>query len=672
VPGPEHAPDPQTAYPHLFAPIRIAGLTIKNRIAMSAMSTHMVGPNGTLTPRQIAFYRERALGGAGLVTVEYSCVESLHGLARGWQVVLDSPAHVAGHIAMVDAIRSAGARVSLQLHHAGRQSSPDILGGRQPVAPSAVPSPAYGPGAMPRALEDGEIRALIERFAYSASLAMEAGYDAIELHAAHGYLIGQFLSPLTNLRDDEWGGDFERRLRFPMEVIRAVKKVIGPARPLIYRFSAEEFLPGGLTIDDSERAAPHLVAAGADALHVSTGTVDCMERVIEPMSMPDGWRRPYSARIRAAVDVPVLTVGQIRDPATAEQIIADGVADMVALGRALLVDPFWATKALAGRPDDIRPCTACNWCVGPAGKHRGIGCAENPRAGHELDRPLGTFGKGRRATVVGGGPGGMVAALMLAEAEFDTILYEARDTLGGGLIVSGTPPLKDKLLGYLAYLERRIAASRIRVRLGTRIDSAALARDLPDAVIIASGTASLNFALEGVSQPHVLDAFDLLLGDARLPGGTAQAVIYGGGETGCETAEYLAEQGVKVVLVSRSPASKLARGAERLYRSQLRKRLEANPLIEIMENSHIERVGRAAVAVRGVDGVERSVPAGAVILAQGRRSAPLHEEPLEAAGICVATIGDASRIGRIGEAVSDAYRAVRTLADRVGAAPHGY
>ncbi len=340
-----------------------------------------------------------------------------------------------------------------------------------------------------RALTSDEIENLIECFGRTAELGVEAGYDAFELHGAHGYLLTTFLSPMTNHRDDDWGGDEERRLRFPSRVIARVKQAIGD-RPLIYRFSADEFSPLGLGIDDTARLAPRLVAAGADALHVSIGHGSTsFDKIVEPMSMPEGWRLPYARRIREATSVPVITVGQIRWPETAEAALRDGDADLIALGRPLLADPQWANKARRGEDGAIRPCTSCNYCVAiSSGTHGVIGCAENPRTGHEL-APMPDAGdrRGARAVVLGGGPGGMAAALMLDQAGYRTELFEARARLGGGLIASAAPPFKDKLGWYQGYLERRIAGSGVAVSLDTWAELATLTEPRPEIVVLANG-----------------------------------------------------------------------------------------------------------------------------------------------------------------------------------------
>src|SRR5690606_28683863 len=491
------------------------------------------------------------------------------------------------------------------------------------VGPSDIRSRHEADRLTTRALDNDEIEHLIECFGNTAELGVKAGYEAFELHAAHGYLLTTFLTPFFNHRDDAWGGDEERRLNFPRRVIQRVKQAIGE-RPLIIRISADEFTPRGLSIEDMERITPKLVAAGADALHVSIGLgATSFDKIIEPMSTPEGWRIPYARRIRDAAGVPVITVGQIRWPATAEKAIVDGDADMVALGRTLLADPEWPNKALRGDDAAIRPCTSCNYCVAVASAPHGtVGCAENPRTGRELD-PLPDAGaaRGQRAVVIGGGPGGMAAALMLDQAGFRTELHEFRPMLGGGLIASAAPPFKDKLHWYREYLERRLGESGIEVKLGTSADVAGLSEEPPAVVVVATGGRAVRMPIEGIDNGFVHDAYEVLMGDAAwLPPSGRPVVVYGGGETGCETAEYLAERDYQVVLVSRSSASQLARSAEMIYRGVLRRRLAENDRITIIDHSTILAVAPdGRITLEKKDGSRDELRADCLLVAQGRR-----------------------------------------------------
>ncbi|MES2320797.1 MAG: FAD-dependent oxidoreductase [Pseudomonadota bacterium] len=655
-----------TPYPNLFLPLQIGALTLPNRVVMAPMSTNLSAPDGSVTPAQIAFYRARAAGGTGMIIVEFCCVDAATGRSEHRQLILENEASVDGHRQLVKAIKDAGAVACLQLQHGGQGAKRELLADGVAWAPSDVPSRKDPSLLSARAMTVAEIEHTIEAFGRTAELAVQAGYDALELHGAHGYLLTSFISPMTNQREDAFGGDEDRRLEFSRRVIVRVKQALG-ARPLIYRFSADEFSPLGLSIDDMVRIAPKLVAAGADALHVSIGTGwTSFDKVVEPMSMPEGWRIPYARRIREVVSVPVIAVGQIRWPATAERAIASGDADLIALGRTLLADPEWANKARAGVDAEIRPCTSCNYCVtissGPDGA---IGCAENPRTGHELDAlpdagPL----RGARAIVVGGGPGGMAAALMLDQAGFTAELYESRATLGGGLIASAAPPLKDKLRWYQDYLEYRLANSKVAVRLGKRIGIEDLGGAAPAIVVIAVGGRAVGMPIDGIGNPNVFDAYQLLMGDGpALPApGDIPFVVYGGGETGCESAEFLSERGYQVVLVSRSPARQLARAAEMVYRSVLRKRLAANPHIRIVDNSTITSIGAdGQITLRDKAGKESTIAAAGVLIAQGRVPEKELVGQLRLAGIPVVAIGDARQGGRIGDAVHHAYAAVNAV-----------
>ncbi|MDE1145136.1 MAG: FAD-dependent oxidoreductase [Azospirillaceae bacterium] len=654
-----------TPYPHLFSPFQLGTVRLKNRLVMAPMSTELGGREGEVTPDMIAFYRERALGGMGLIVVEYTCVSPDTGRAHEFQLTLESRRNLDGHRRLVETVHAAGAHVFMQLQHSGQYANRTLLPGGMPVAPSDVPHRRDPSRLVARGLSEVEVADLVEAFTNTARLAVEAGYDGVELHGAHGYLLTQFLSPLTNRRDDRWGGDVERRLAFPLAVIGAVREAMGD-RALVYRLSADEFTPGGLTIDDMEAIAPRLAAAGADALHISTGwgVGASFEKVVEPMSTAEGWRIPYARRLRDAAGVPVIAVGQIRWPEMAEAAVAHEDADLVALGRPMLADPDWANKARAGRRDLIRPCTSCNWCISPhEGRHQ-VGCAENPRTGNELDAALPTdLGRDRRAVVVGAGPGGIAAALLLQQSGFETHLFEQRTHTGGGIVASATPPGKEKLFWYNDYLQRQVTGSGVRLHLGQSADTGAVLALSPALTIIATGTRPISLPITGLDDPMVMDAYDLLMGecDVDLAAG-GHAVVYGGGETGCETAEYLAHRAIRVTLVTRSPRDSLARSAEWVYRRALLERLAANPLVAILDNSHVRAVGNGRVVIEGAGPQVHDVAADRLILAQGRQPASSLADDLRAQGLACGLVGDSRRMGRIGDAVHMAYATVRELA----------
>lgn len=652
-----------TAFPNLFSPFQLGSLTLRNRTVMPPMSTQLGTSDGLVTPQQIAFYAARATGGTGMIIVEFCCVHRASGQSEPNQLALETEEHVAGHRELVDTIRDAGAVACLQLQHGGGAAKRCLLQEDIPWGPSDIFSRRDPAKRVTRAMQAAEIEMIIGCFGRSAELGMQAGYQAVEIHGAHGYLLTQFLSPKSNHRDDALGGDEALRLEFPRRVISRVREAIG-TRPLIYRLSADEFTSGGLTIDDMVRIAPKLVAFGVDILHVSTGVgPDSFDRVLEPMSMPEGWRLPYARRIREAAGVPVIAVGQIRQPATAERALADGDADLVALGRTLLADPDWANKAESGCVQDIIPCTSCNFCVANGMAENSIACADNPRTGRELDPTPKAPLAGLRVIVVGAGPGGMVAALMLDEAGFDTQLMEARGVLGGGLIASAAPPHKEMLARYCRYLQRRVAHSGIRVHLKHEAAPQALIASRPDAVLVATGARMVMPPVTGIARENVFDAYELLMGEGipLPPPEDGPVLVYGGGETGCETAEYLLERGYGVILVTRSAQSQLARSAEMIYRGGLLQRLFANPALTIYAETTLLTIGDDTVGLKTADGASRIIAACAVVVAQGRRPDSELLEALRAAGIRCSLLGDARRGGRIGDAVRDAYEAVQAL-----------
>lgn len=649
-------------YPRLFEPFQIGNMQLKNRIAMAPMETHLGDPDGAVNEDVIAYYSERARGGVGLVMVEFTCVDGRDGFSSNVpQLRLDNDRFKVGHARLASAIQRGGAKAVVQISHAGRQTKESVIG-TTPVSSSAVPLNSIYMNAVPRALEDHEIRRIIASYANTARLAMLAGYDGVMLHGAHGYLLQQFLSPLVNKRDDEWGGDFERRMRFPLEVIKAVKAQLGD-KPLLYRMSVLDGLDGGLTIEDSEIIAPRLCGAGVDAIDISWGSLDRADIILEPMSVPEGDRLPYARRIREATGKPVICAGVMRWPDKCEQAVIDGNTDIVSLGRALLADPMWPIKARRGQVEDIRPCTSCNWCIRELAASRSVVCAENPRCGKERDPEIGRYGVGLRASVIGAGPGGMAAALMLDQAGFEVTLYEMRHRLGGNLITSAIPPGKDKLFWYHEFLVRRIEKSNVRVKTDTCADADMLRAARPDAVIVATGSHPAPLDLEGWGDLPTAPAYQALIDEVTLPPSSFERpiVIYGGGETGTETAEHLAKSGHHILLVTRSDARFLARNAEALYRIHLLQRLRVNDSIRVLDHTKLHSIGGDHVTLVARDGMVFEQPASAILLAHGLAPNTELADALSTVAIPVIPIGDAARVARIGEAVRDAYLAVQDL-----------
>lgn len=642
-------------FPAMFQAGRIGTLELPNRLIMAAMETNLAGPDGTVSDRMRAYYARRGAGGVGMVTVEYSCVDSPRGKGGDPQAALDDDAQIPSHAALADAIRAGGARACVQLFHAGRQTLREYTGGQAPVAASAIPCKVYR--EMPDALTVSGIERLVGQFGKAAARAVCAGYDAIEIHGAHGYLLGGFLSGAANQRSDAYGGALGNRLRFPLAVIAAVKAAAG-ALPVIFRFSAEEHVKGGTVLSEALEMGPAFVAAGADALHVSTGTAEAMDWNVDPVSRPQGARLPLAHAIRQVVDIPVIAVGVIREPRVAEAAIANGDADFIALGRALLADPDWPLKARAGRVADIRPCTSCNWCVDRLLAKTALSCAENPLVGFE-DQPLPAItGAGRSAAVVGAGPAGIGAALLLDATGWTVTLYERETTLGAGLRASAEPPDKEKFLWYRDYLLGRLDKSGVRVQVGHAPTAAELADQA--VVLLATGGQDRQPNADGLDDPRVGYAYDVLTG--RLAMAQGCVLVYGGGETGCEMADAATAQGRDVLLIARGEG-RLARRAQYVYRRQLLARLRNNPRVTIHEGWTLRAVTADGAIFANAAGDTRTFQCDQLLVAAGRLpGAPLLDE-LRAMGQDVHVIGDCRDVRRIGDAVHDAYAVVRKLND---------
>ncbi len=395
----------------LFTPITINGLEVKNRLFLPAMHLNMCR-NYQVTDRLIAFYAERARGGAGMITVGYAAVDELS--AHPLHIGAHRDEFLPGLARLAAAIREHGARAAVQLNHAGRYNHSLLLGGRQPVAPSAVPSRLTG--EAPRALEAGEIREIIDSFARAAQRVRQAGFDAVEILAGTGYLISEFLSPLTNRRTDEYGGSLENRMRFGLEVVRAVREKIGDDFPLVVRVNGNDFMPGGIGRRDLQAFAVRLVAAGADALCVNVGWHEAAVPQIVT-KVPRGVFAYLARGIREAVTVPVIASHRINDPAVARQMLADGSCDAVAMGRALIADPFLPEKARSGREELIVHCVACGQgCFDNLFKMKAVECLCNPLAGREWETAVKRSPGRRKVLVAGGGPAGMSAAIAAAAA----------------------------------------------------------------------------------------------------------------------------------------------------------------------------------------------------------------------------------------------------------------
>ena len=663
----------------LFQPIVINTMEVKNRIYLPAMHMAMC-QDFMVSDRLIEFYAQRARGGAGMICVGFATIDALSGNSQN--IGAHSDDFIPGLAKLATAIQKNGARAVVQLNHAGRYNFSFFLDGKQPVAPSAVASRMTR--ETPRELTADEIQEIIESFARAAGRVKQAGYDAVEVLSGTGYLISEFLSPLTNQRTDAYGGSLENRMRFGLEVMGAIRREVGDDFPVMVRMNGNDFMPGGQGRKELQVYAKALTEqAGVDALCINVGWHEARVPQIVT-SVPRGVFAYLSRGIRDQVTVPVIASHRINDPATARELLADGMCDMVAMGRSLIADPDLPEKARTGREKEIVHCIACaQGCFDNLFKLKSVECLCNPRAGHELETCLEPAPEPKRIMVIGGGAAGMSAALAAAQRGHRVTLFEAGERLGGQLHLAGSPPGRDEFSQLAQDLATQVALADMEVRLGQRVDEATLAAEKPDAVILATGARPMTPPIPGVELVQVVQAWDVLSG--RVHTGR-RVVIIGGGAVGVETALFLAEKGtlsadaLKFLMVNR------AETPEDLFEMATRGTKEV-VVIEMLNKigkdigkstrwgmlQDLNRVGirsgvetRAlAITAQGVTvesaGKKETIAADTVVLAAGSSSCNDLQSAVEKLGISCQVVGDAAQIGLAFDAVHQGFAAGRTV-----------
>ncbi|MCS6817415.1 MAG: FAD-dependent oxidoreductase [Blastocatellia bacterium] len=623
----------------LLEPITFSGLRVKNRIVMPPMGMGYAHEDGTVSDRVIRYYLRRAQSGVGMIVVE-NCIVDPDVVGVGPELRIHDDRYIEGLRRLVAALKPYEVVVGLQLNHMGRQTT---LG--TPIAPSPIPISPKGP--IPRVLTPEEIRFVVEEFVEGARRAREAGFDFVELHGAHGYLICEFLSPASNRRDDEYGGSLEGRLRFLLEIIAGIQERVGTDFPIQVRISGQEYVSDGLTLAETREIARRLEQAGVSSISVSAGNWQTLHYIMAPMFMPKGYLAEDAGAIKSAVRIPVIAVGRLHDVEVAERVLQEGKADLIAVGRGLIADPEWAKKVIENRIEDIRPCISCNYCVDFVSRALEARCTVNAELGEEFVFQIRPARQRKRILIIGGGPAGLEAARVAAERGHEVWLFEKERRLGGKLHVSAAAPSKKEIHRFTEYLIRQIERHHVRVELGVTLAREELLGMHPDVVVLATGSVPMIPPLSGADLPIVAIAEEVLLGRTSVG---RRVVIVGGGGTGCDVAEYLLHRGHEITIVEL--LSHIGRGIEAITRRWLYYEFKEAG-VQLLTRHRIARIEEGRAVVVDERDQERILPCDSVVLAMGYRPSDEMAFCLEEDfPVPVYRIGDCVRPGTILDAVA--------------------
>jgi len=631
----------------LFQPGIIRKLKIKNRLINAPCEKNYANPDGSVTQRYIDYTVERAKGGVGLILPESMYIDP-QGRNHLLQLGIYDDKLIPGLKKLTTAVQKYGCKIGAEIQFAGRQTS-SLITGLRPVAPSPIPCKVLAGGEVPRELTIEEIHKLVKKFGEAARRAKEAGFDLVEIHGAHGYIIGQFLSPFSNKRKDEYGGDSERRMRFPLEVVAEVRRAVGHDYPVAYRISAHEYVDGGLTLEDIIPFVQKLEQAGVDLIDVSAGIYESVVWIAQPSAFPQGCLVDLAYEIKKSVNIPVAVAGRINNPELAESILEEGKADFIAMGRALHADPYLPKKAQEGRLQDIRRCPACMRCSDELGTNLPISCTVNPAVGKERELIINPTSKKKSVMVIGGGPAGMKAAAIAAQRGHNVTLYEKKRELGGMARLACKVSHKKEFEEVIKYLLHEVEMSGARIRLNTEVTLELVEKVSPDVVIVATGSCPVFPFTPGIDKSHnVYTALEVLEGNVT-PSGTI--LIMGGGLIGCETAKFICKKEVdKVIIVE--PAKEIGRGIGLREGWYLLNEIKKDSKIEVRTRTTVEEI-RENLAIIQSEGKYEEIYVDYIILATGLASnnqlADLLKERGEVSELY--TIGDCVLPRKVEEAI---------------------
>ena len=648
------------SYEKLLASGFVGKLKLRNRMIATATVTDMAGEDGLPTEQFTRYHEEKARGGWGLVITEDYAITPEGRTHRHLPGLWDD-SQIAPHREFVSRVHAAGGTIAAQLFHPGRAAG-RWAAGDNIMGPSPLRDPAMA--EVPREMTREDIRAVIEAFAAAARRVQACGFDAVEIHGAHGYLINQFLSGFSNKRCDEYGGSVTNRARFAVEIVRAVRDAVGPDYPISFRFSVCDHVSGGIEVVEARIYARMLEEAGVDLLNCSQGMPSSREVITPPADVASAHYAPDAAAVKAAVNIPTVVVGRIADPEVAEELLVSGVADFVGMGRAAIADPQFPTKVAQGRPEDVIRCIAClRGCAGESRRGHCVHCVLNPRVGREVeyDERFGATSTSsvKRVLVAGGGIAGMQAALTAAELGHDVTLFESSDQLGGQWKLAAMPPGKTVLATFSAWQIRQLSKTGVKVVLNAAVTAKTVESFVPDAVIVATGSVPFVPPVNGLDDNDlVVDARDVLSGAVYVSGSVA---VLGGGLVGAETAAMLAGQGCELHVVEMG--SRIAADCEPIPRAHLLCYLNRHK-VRLHADESVSRVEGGTVYVMRESGEEFAYEGfDRIVTAFGSRSDDSLAEKIRAAGYAgvLHVVGDAFSVASGFENIRDAYEAAKML-----------
>ena len=640
---------------HVFSKLKVGNCVFPNRFLVPAMVTNYCTVDGMITDRYIAYMAEKAKGGYGvLITEDYCIQEHMKGYARITGLWKDD--QIEGNKKLTETIHSYGSKIFCQMYHPGKQATFMSQDGVQPVAPSSIKDPLCQ--ALPRELTVDEIHQIVKDFGSAAKRCEEAGFDGIEIHAGHGYLIAEFLSPFINKRNDEYGGCFENRVRFLDEIYNEIRKNTKSIAVTV-RFSANEYVTGGRTEVESYQLAIHLDQLGIDGLNISNGAYasDATHQIIAPMFTDHGINVDVAGEIKKMVSCPVFVANRINNPSMIDAIIAGGKVDAVCVGRGSIADPDMPNKAKEGRFDEINYCLGCLQGCGNSlfGPKQEVDCLVNPRVGQEYKDCLCKVENPKNVLVAGAGPAGLMAARTAAQKGHNVTLYEATNHLGGAFRAAAYPSGKGDLATLVASYSAQCKKLGVDIIMNTPVTEDILKEANADTVIIATGSKPFAPNIEGIER--AVNAEDVLYGNTELPFGPV--VVCGGGEVGGETAEFIAANMMLPVTILEMQSEILN---EMCFQNKVPLLgLLAQRQVQVITNAKVSKVSENTVSYIAADGSCQTIPAVSVVCAFGYKAYNPLEEIANKYCDDVKVIGSAIKAGNAMTAIQEGYQAALNI-----------